>query len=129
MSTTNLTSRPIARKFVPTPEQKSAMDSAERSSDWFWQLPPTELGKYANQSVAIYECQVVAVAPTLSELIPKIVDYDVSRTYVVRFPLSTPQRCGASPRPSQFPALRTGCLLRCRRCSFRCVQVAGPRLC
>lgn len=87
MSTTNLTSRPIARKFVPTPEQKSAMDSAERSSDWFWQLPPTELGKYANQSVAIYECQVVAVAPTRSEIESLIAHLDRSRVYVVSFPL------------------------------------------
>ncbi len=88
MSTTNVTDRPIVRRFVPTPEQKAAMESAERSSDWFWQLPPTELGKYANQSVAVYECQVVAAAPTLAELLPKIAEYDVSRTYVVRFPLS-----------------------------------------
>ncbi len=81
-------SRVKTRTFSPTPEQAMAMESSVRSSDWFWKLPPAELAKYANQNVAVAECQVVAVAPTLAELIPKISTFDRSRLYIVPFPRS-----------------------------------------
>ena len=87
MNALEVSNRPKVRKFVPTPEQAVAMESSECSCNWFWQRPPDELAKYVNQSVAVYECEIVAVAPTLEELIPKITSLDRSRLYVVSFPL------------------------------------------
>ena len=87
MNALNVSARPKARKFVPTPEQAAAMDSTQRSCDWFWSLPPEELRKYCNQTLAIRECQVVATAPTLDELLPKIASMDTSWLYIVSFPL------------------------------------------
>ena len=83
MNTLDVSSLPKVRKFVPTPEQAAAMESTSRSSEWFWQQPLPELAKYANQNVAVLECQVVAIAPTLEELIPKIAACDRSRLYIV----------------------------------------------
>ena len=87
MNTLEVSSRPKFRKFVPTPEQAVAMESARRSSEWFWQQPPQEIGQYYNQSLAVYECQVVAVAPTLAELIPKLAAWDQSKLYIVSYPI------------------------------------------
>ena len=83
MNTLDVSSLPKVRKFVPTLEQAAAMESTRRSSEWFWQQPLSELAKYANQNVAVLECQVVAVAPTLVELIPKVTAFDRSRLYIV----------------------------------------------
>ena len=83
MNALDVPNRPKFRKFVPTAEQAAAMESARRSSEWFWQQPLPELAKYANQNVAVFECQVVAVAPTLAELIPKIAAFDRSRLYII----------------------------------------------
>lgn len=83
MNTLDVSNRPKLRKFVPTVEQAAAMDSAKRSSEWFHTLPLSELAKYADQNVAVFECNVVAVAPTLAELIPKIAPFDQSRLYIV----------------------------------------------
>ncbi len=88
MNTLDASSRQKIRKFVPTPEQAAAMESARRSSDWFWQQPPNELAKYFQQNVAVLECEVVATAPTLGELLPKIATFDRSRLYIVPFPRS-----------------------------------------
>ena len=83
MNAIQVSKRPQAVPFNPTPEQAVDIESAKRSSEWFWQLPPVELGKYANQSVAVYECAVVAVAPTLDELLPKLNGLNHGRLYLV----------------------------------------------
>lgn len=83
MNTLEVSNRLKSRKFIPTSEQAAAMESTSRSSEWFWQQPLPELAKYANQNVAVLECQVVAVAPTLEELMPKIAAFDRSRLYIV----------------------------------------------
>ena len=77
MNALDVSQRPRARKFVPTTEEAAAMDSTQRSCDWFWNLPPEELRKYYNQTLAIRECQVVSTAPTLEELLPKISSLDM----------------------------------------------------
>ena len=83
MNALDVSSRPKLRKFFPTPEQAAAMESTRRSSEWYWQQPLPDIAKYANQNVAVLECQVVAVAPTLEELVPKLAPFDRSRLYIV----------------------------------------------
>lgn len=87
MSAIDVSDRPIIRKFIPTPEQAAAMESAKRSSEWFWQLPPKEIGQYYNKSLAVYECQVVAVAPTLAELIPLLKSWELGKLYILSYPI------------------------------------------
>ena len=87
MNALDVPSRPTVRKITLTERQAEAIASVAQSSDWFWQLPPTELAKYANKSVAISECEVVAVAPTRPEVEAIVSQFDRSRVYVVSFPI------------------------------------------
>ena len=78
MNTLDVSNHPKVRKFVPTPAQAAERTAARRTSDWLWQLPPEQLGQYAGQWIAAFDCQIVASAETREELAHKVAHLDRS---------------------------------------------------
>lgn len=87
MNVAETAARLKARKFVPTPEQAARIDSAHKTLDWLWSLPPEQLGPLAGQHVAAYECQIVGIAKTHAELMPLLSMYDNERLVIEWIPL------------------------------------------
>ena len=87
MNVAETAARLQARKFVPTPEQAARIDSAHKTLDWLWSLPPEQLGPLAGQHVAAYECQIVGIAKTYAELLPLLARYDNERLVIEWIPL------------------------------------------
>jgi hypothetical protein len=75
---------PVIRPWKPSAKEEEAFQTTDKTFEWLCQLPPEVLRQYGGKWIAAKDCQIIAAAGSMDELIALLGDTDLQQVILDR---------------------------------------------